>query len=368
MTTRLIATYEISADSPSQALERAHAVALEQSIEMPPAAVQQPFILSDVLGRVEDVAVIGENRYRARIGLAMSTILGVNDAAQPMQFLNMLFGNSSLHDWVRCVDVDLPPALLKGFPGPRFGIDGIRALVKVPHGPITATALKPQGLPAADIATLAYQIALGGIHVIKDDHGMANQAIAPFAKRVPAVAAAIRRANLETGLLVQYAPSLSGTPRELIAQVTLAHNEGCGLLLAAPMLMGLPTFFELLNEHIRVPVLGHPSFGGAARLDPALLFGKLYRLFGIDAPIFVNHGGRFAYPPALCAAIGAAARAPWAHLKPALPVPAGGMTLARVPEMRAFYGEDVMLLIGGDLLLAKENITAAARAFVQSVR
>ena len=368
--TRLTATYEINATSLDEAAQRAAAVALEQSIEMPPAAVQQPFILEDVLGKVLDVRLTGENRYTARVGLALSTVLSAN-GPQPMQFINMLFGNSSLHEWVRCVDVELPDALLRTFPGPRFGIAGIRAATGVARGAVTATALKPQGLPAADIAKIAYDIALGGIHVIKDDHGMANQAHAPFAKRVRAVSAAVHRANRETGLKVLYAPSLSGTPRELVEQVRCAQGEGADMLLAPPMLMGLPAFFELVAEEIRVPVLGHPSFGGAARLDPRLLFGKLFRLFGVDAPIYVNHGGRFAYPPAVCKGIGAAAVAPWQagehEIKPAMPVPAGGMTLARVEEMIGFYGEDVMLLIGGDLLLAKERMTEVAAAFVAKV-
>jgi ribulose-bisphosphate carboxylase large chain len=36
-------------------------------------------------------------------------------------------------------------------------------------------------------------------------------------------------------------------------------------------------------------------------------------------------------------------------LAPALPVPAGGMSLERVGALVAEYGRDVMLLIGGDL-------------------
>ena len=118
--TRLTATYEITATSLDEAAQRAAAVALEQSIEMPPAAVQQPFILEDVLGKVLDVRLTGENRYTARVGLALSTVLSAN-GPQPMQFINMLFGNSSLHEWVRCVDVELPDALLRTFTGPRFG-------------------------------------------------------------------------------------------------------------------------------------------------------------------------------------------------------------------------------------------------------
>ena len=54
-------------------------------------------------------------------------------------------------------------------------------------------------------------------------------------------------------------------------------------------------------------------------------------------------------------------------MKPTIPVPAGGMTLARVPEMLEFYGPEVMLLIGGDLLSARENMAAEAAKFQDAV-
>ncbi len=50
-----------------------------------------------------------------------------------------------------------------------------------------------------------------------------------------------------------------------------------------------------------------------------------------------------------------------------MPVPAGGMTTDRVPEMLDFYGADVMLLIGGALLDAREHLTEATAAFVAKV-
>ena len=51
-----------------------------------------------------------------------------------------------------------------------------------------------------------------------------------------------------------------------------------------------------------------------------------------------------------------------------LPVPAGGMTMARVPEMRDRFGTDTMLLIGGSLLVAREHLLERAREFVVAVR
>jgi len=43
------------------------------------------------------------------------------------------------------------------------------------------------------------------------------------------------------------------------------------------------------------------------------------------------------------------------------------MTLARVPELLDFYGAEVMLLIGGNLLAARERLVDETAAFVSSV-
>ena len=91
--------------------------------------------------------------------------------------------------------------------------------------------------------------------------------------------------------------------------------------------------------------------------------------FGADAVIFPNHGGRFSYPAALCHDIAAAARAPWPNgaIKPALPVPAGGMSVERVGDIVREYGTDTVLLIGGSLLIARERLAERSREFVQAV-
>jgi ribulose-bisphosphate carboxylase large chain len=44
------------------------------------------------------------------------------------------------------------------------------------------------------------------------------------------------------------------------------------------------------------------------------------------------------------------------------------MTTDRVREMLDFYGADIMLLIGGGLLSAREKLTAETAAFVDAVK
>jgi ribulose-bisphosphate carboxylase large chain len=128
----------------------------------------------------------------------------------------------------------------------------------------------------------------------------------------------------------------------------------------------MPVFHELVREHLDVPVLAHPAYAGAARVAPPLLLGKLFRMLGADAVIYPNYGGRFSYSEALCRDLAAAMRGPLHGMPAALPVPAGGMTVERVPELAAFYGRDAMLLIGGSLLVS-DDVAARTRAFVAAV-
>ena len=90
-------------------------------------------------------------------------------------------------------------------------------------------------------------------------------------------------------------------------------------------------------------------------------------MFGADAVIFPNHGGRFSYTRAACDAIVGSLRSPRPDIKPALPVPAGGMSVERVPELIAEYGRDTLLLIGGSLLMARDQLAARSRTFVEAV-
>jgi ribulose-bisphosphate carboxylase large chain len=358
--TRIHATYRIQA-AEDVIRARAQALAIEQSVEMPLEAIRDDHVLADVVATVEEIRPAGD-RFDVVLGIAAATT-----GPEASQLANMLFGNCSLQPDVELVDVRFPEGYEKSFAGPRFGIQGIRTLTGVEGRPLTCTALKPQGMPVEHLAALARTFALAGIDVIKDDHGIANQACAPFEQRVPAVQHAIAQANRESGGRTVYAPTFSGGPLAMATQTRIVRECGVRMALVAPMLVGLPAFVELQAE-LDIPVMAHPAFAGAVRIAPPVLLGKLFRLFGADATIFPNHGGRFAYDRGACLAIAGAAREPWAGVRPALPVPAGGMTLERVPEMIEAYGVDAMLLIGGGLLAAGEALPQASRAFVQAVR
>lgn len=357
---RVLATYRIHAPE-TESKARAEALATEQSVEMPLSAIGDKRIHEEIVARVEAIRPHGDT-FEVVLGIAPATT--GNEAGQLM---NMLFGNCSLQPEVELVDVQFPEGYAKGFPGPRFGIEGLRRVTGAQGRALTCTALKPQGSSPAQLAKLARTFALAGIDVIKDDHGIANQAYSTFAERVPAVQRAVEEANRETGGLTAYAPTFSGSPSALAEQARIAKANGVRMALVAPMLIGIPSFTELVCERLDIPVLAHPAFAGAARVAPPVLLGTLFRLFGADATIFPNHGGRFSYSRATCHEIAEAARRPFGGLAPILPVPAGGMSVERVDEMVAGYGKDTMLLIGGGLLTAGDRLAERAREFVRKV-
>jgi ribulose-bisphosphate carboxylase large chain len=339
---------------------RACEIAREQSVEMALEAVTNPWVRDHVAGQVQDIRPLANRAYRVSIRLSALT-MGDNVA----QLLSMLFGNVSLQPDVELADVILPPTVLAAFNGPNHGIEGLRAATGIPRRALTCTALKPQGAPVDELTELCRRFAGAGIDIVKDDHGLAdhNQAPAPFAARVRAC----QKTVVDSGTGTLYAPSVVGPPRRVAEQLRVVAGEGVRVVLMAPMVYGLPAFRELTSDHSDLAFLAHPAWAGASRIAPALLFGTLFRLYGADAVIFPNHGGRFAYSPAECTALAGAARRPWPPFRAALPVPAGGMSVERVGEMLEFYGPDVMLLISGDLL-SSADVEQRARAFVAAVR
>jgi ribulose-bisphosphate carboxylase large chain len=84
--------------------------------------------------------------------------------------------------------------------------------------------------------------------------------------------------------------------------------------------------------------------------------------------VFPNQGGVFGFSAHTCRAIARRALDDFGGLRRCVPVPAGGMSRERVPEMLEFYGADIMLLIGGGLLEARERLTEATAAFVAAVQ
>lgn len=359
---RFHATYQLWGQ-PDDARERAAAICVEQTIEFPADLIPDDDIRRHVIGRVESLRTTGPDSVAARISFAVETT-----GYELPQLLNVLFGNSSLLPGIRLVDLELPEPLLGRFRGPRFGIPGLRSLLDIRGRPLLATATKPMGLPPERLAALAGDLARGGIDMIKDDHGLADQSFARFEERVRRCAQAVRDANEETGGTTIYLPSINAAYDRLTDRVRVAVDAGVGGLLILPGLTGFDHMRSLADDDsLGLPIMGHPALlgsfvsGGSGGIDYGVLLGDLMRLAGADMSIFPNFGGRFSFGTEACRSIADRCVAPMGNVAPIFPTPGGGMTVQRVPEMLDFYGEDVVLLIGGDLHRGDDLIRATEK-------
>ena len=216
----LFVTYHIQA-SAAEIQARAEGVALEQSVELPRPAVRDPYIEQNIIGKIEAIEPLADGVFKVVIRFNAETT-----GYEPAQFLNVLFGNTSLQSDVLLADIDLPASLLDAFVGPQYGMAGLRALVNAPTRVLTCTALKPQGASPQQLAEHCRIFALAGIDFIKDDHGIAEQRFSPFAERVRLCQEAIEAAYQETGTARSMCPICWAPPRPFAASWTSVAISG----------------------------------------------------------------------------------------------------------------------------------------------
>ena len=145
---------------------------------------------------------------------------------------------------------------------------------------------------------------------------------------------------------------------------------GCSGVMVCPSLMGLDVMRTIASGPRPLAIMAHPTHSQAAPgrgegIAPDVLYGTLYRVAGADIVVYVNAGGRFAWPVEECEAINARLRAPLGRHRAAAPAPAGGVDDADAGSWLERYGPDTMLLIGGSLL-AQDDLFGATRRLVEA--
>jgi len=366
---RFSVTYSLSASEATEAREKAFDICVEQTVEFPYDLITERWIRERLVGRIEALRRLAPGRYAAEISYDERVAGG-----EATQFLNVLFGNTSIKPGVRVERIRPSRGLLRMLPGPRFGVRGLRRLTGVRGRPLLCSALKPMGLSARALAELAYRFALGGIDLIKDDHGLADQRFAPFEERVRRCAEAVRRANRETGGACLYVSNVTAEAAQTLRRARTARLAGAGAVLVSAALTGFATMREVArDDRAGLPVFFHPAFAGSFTAAPAsgfshaALYGQLARLFGADASIFPNFAGRFAFTRAECRSIAEGCRLHMGAVKACFPAPGGGMSFQTVPRLVAFYGVDTVFLIGGGLFRHSADITRGCRDLKEAV-
>ncbi|MED4604532.1 2,3-diketo-5-methylthiopentyl-1-phosphate enolase, partial [Paenibacillus validus] len=259
------------------------------------------------LGRVVSVDVhepaagesLGERYADIRIAYP-----DVNFSRDIPALLVTVFGKLSMDGRIKLTDLTFSPSFLDAFPGPRFGLQGVRDLLGVQDRPLLMSIFKSvigHDLPA--LREQFYQQALGGVDLIKDDEILFENPLTPIERRVEACMEAAEQAGRETGQKLLYAANLTGPTFGLVEQARRAIGAGANALLFNVLAYGFDALAELSRHpDVNVPIMAHPALAGAFYpsayhgISANVLLGKLMRLAGADLVLFPSPYGSVVMP------------------------------------------------------------------------
>ncbi|GMN98771.1 2,3-diketo-5-methylthiopentyl-1-phosphate enolase [Parageobacillus thermoglucosidasius] len=310
----------------------------------------------------------GKRLKRAIVQIAYPT---ANFSADIPALLTTVFGKLSLDGEVRLLDITFSNEWKKQFPGPRFGIDGIRQKVDVYDRPLLMSIFK--GVIGRDIAYLTEQLkqqALGGVDLVKDDEILFDSDLLPFEKRITAGKAVLNEVYEKTGKRTLYAVNLTGKTFELKEKAKRAVELGADILLFNVFAYGLDVLQGLREDkEIAIPIMAHPAFSGALTpsefygIKASLLLGKLLRLAGADFVLFPSPYGSVALDKEEAIGIAAALTDEKEPFKRSFPVPSAGIHPGLVPLLFRDFGRDSIVNAGGGIHGHPDGAEGGGKAF-----
>ncbi len=292
----------------------------------------------------------------------------------PMMFTTV-FGNISMAGPIKWIDVRFPKKWMEGFKGPKFGVEGIRKVLGVPERPLVNNMIKPCVYSPADVgAKLAYEVAAGGIDIIKDDELLAHAPYNTLEDRLSKFMEAIDRGNEETGEKTLYTINISDKTPDIFEHADKMIEMGANALMINYLTCGYSVARQIAEDpSIKVPILGHMDFAGAFYESPFsgvsshLVLGKLARMIGMDMVIYPHYEGKGPVLKEKFLEVSKTLTYPFYHLKPTFPMPSGGITTSNIDSIVRDLGKDVIIATGGGIHAHPDGPRAGTRAFRQAI-
>ncbi len=374
----VVCTYIMTAQT-SDLLMRAGALAIEQTTgTWAPVPDETPEVRRNHVGRV--IGVWPVPGYEFSFPTADKTV--VMQIAFPWknfgqnfpEMLSTIFGNIAASDRLKLTDIQFPKKFTAGFPGPKFGIQGLRDLLGIPERPPILAMIKPcTGIPIDVIERQFFDLAVAGVDIIKDDELIADPAHAPFEQRLEACLRAGEKAYRETGKRVLYFPNITDRQDMMFAKAKKAIAMGAQGLMLNAHASGYGCLSALsADPEINVPLLAHPAFcgtyavGSENGLSSHLILGKFMRLEGADLVVCGCSYGKLPIMKERYIRIVQALRSKFHDLKPTFPCPAAGVHPGMIPTMMKDVGNELVIGAGAGIHAHPGGMKAGIDALKQA--
>ncbi len=359
----VIATYYVDVVEPLTIEEAGVTIAAEQSVgTWTDVVTANQWIVDNLAAKVFEWRY-EDGKHSGILKVAYPTLLIDYQTGGFPNLLAILAGNFMGFTPIRSsklLDVQLPKEVVRSFSGPKFGIEGLRAILgttqdRRPH--LGATAKPKVGLTADELAEAFAEASIGGIDTCKDDETMLNQKFSPLLERVSKVTEALDRVKSQTGRQVIYFPQVTTETHKIPELADKLISHGAKGLMVNFMAAGFSALRALSEDSsIKVPLHAHRVVHAALTRNPKHgISVKVISLFARLAGADLLHVGtargklggkeKFVEIPEIVATI----KDPLDGLKPTFPVASGGLHPGILPENVALIGKDVQLQLGGGI-------------------
>jgi ribulose-bisphosphate carboxylase large chain len=274
---------------------------------------------------------------------------------------------------LRLNNIELPTELLKSFKGPRFGIEGVRKLLRVSERPLVGTIIKPKlGLTTNDHAQVAYDAWAGGCDFVKDDENLSSQRFNPFEERVVKTLESRDKAEKETGERKVYMVNVTAETGTMVKRAEYVLAQGGEYVMVDILTCGFSALQTLRNQGFKLVIhahrAGHAAFTKNQKHGISMyVVTKVARAIGVDQLHVGTVVGKMSETREEVLGNIDACKMPMGGLKPVLPVASGGIHPKLVPALMKTFGKDFVIQAGGGIHGHTGGTFAGAKAMRQAV-
>ncbi|HLD01331.1 MAG TPA: RuBisCO large subunit C-terminal-like domain-containing protein [Patescibacteria group bacterium] len=221
-------------------------------------------------------------------------------------------GGMKMVKGVRVFDIRFPKPIVKSFPGPLYGIEGVRDLLnqdnKQRKMPILGTVPKPKvGRSAKEQADLARRLWLAGdgtYDFLKDDENLTSLPFNTFEERVKLVHAVQKEAEKKTGKKKLYLSNITHSNIDtMVSRANMIKDNGGRCMMIDVITTGFAAVHTIRLKNPELIIHAHRAMhafitresgkgiAGQGSLNgfsiSMFVFAKIFRLLGVDS----MHGG-----------------------------------------------------------------------------
>ncbi len=286
---------------------------------------------------------------------------------------------------IRLEDVSFPKKILKSYKGPKYGISGIRKILKVKKRPLVGTIIKPKlGLKTKHHAQSAYESWIGGCDIVKDDENLSSQKFNIFEERIARSLEKLHDAEKETGEKKGYSVNVTAETKEMIKRAQLVEDLGGKYIMIDIVTEGWAAVQTLREAGFKMAIHAHRAMHAAFDRNPEhgismMVLADFARLAGIDQ-LHIGTGigkleGDINDIEDLAEEISMKEvkathkrlKQNWGKIKSVFPVSSGGLHPGHVPFLVKHLGKDLIVQAGGGIHGHPLGTISGAKAMRQSV-